>query len=255
MKTIFKKILVICAIFLAVFAVANLKPSGEANAAGGNAECRYFLGLNSWDCNIDPSWKGDETLKSNIVQIALNVFVDITVLAAYLVLGFVIYGGYQYLLSSGEAAKVAAGKKTLIHAFIGLAIVLLSHIILNTIRIALMGSNGGDMSECVSGECVTPGNLVSNLITWVIGIAGTVSLIFIFIGGISYMTAAGEPAKLQKAKQTILYAAIGLVIVAISMSVTALVTGIINGAKGSTPEAPEEGYIYDITKENHEIIC
>ena len=44
----------------------------------------------------------------------------------------------------------------------------------------------------------------------VISIAGLVAVIYIVMGGFQYMTSAGDSAKTQKAKQTILYACIGL---------------------------------------------
>lgn len=234
MKTFLKKFLVLTAVILAVFTVTNLKPSGTASAA-----CNNFMGLESWDCNIDPSWNGEATLKSNIVNIALNVLQDITVLAAYLVVGFVVYGGYQYILASGDPNKLAAGKKTLLHAFIGLAIVLLSTVIMNAIRIALVGGDGA-ITDCINTECVKPAELFTNTINWVIGICGLVAAIFVVIGGISYATSAGDPTKLTKAKNTIIYALIGIVIVALSFVITAFVTNLINSSN-RLPDQNEDG--------------
>ena len=252
MKTFLKKLLVVCAVIFATVVATNLQPSGSANAAG----CNNFLGLNSWDCNIVDWTGGEASLKTNVLIISANILTDITVLAAYLVIGFVIYGGYQYILASGDPSKVAAGKKTLLHAFIGLAIVLLSSVILNTIRIAIMGSATGGFTNCANSQCVSGADMVSNVIGWVIGVGGLVAVIFIFIGGIGYMTSAGDPSKLQKAKHTILYACIGLIIVALSLSITAFVTNLINSSKDNSDGQNNDGsvgYIYNQTKESHEI--
>lgn len=46
--------------------------------------------------------------------------------------------------------------------------------------------------------------------------SGTVAVVFVIVGGINYMTSAGDAAKIEKAKKTILYAVIGLVICALS---------------------------------------
>ena len=234
MKTIFKKLLVICAMILAVFATSNLASNTPAFAATdnntSNGNCEFLLGFTPWNCNVN-EWSGNDSIKANILMICFNVLTDITVLAAYLVIGYSIYGGYLYILSSGDPTKVTNGKKTLIHAFTGLAIVLLANVIMNTIRIAL----GGNLSNCATGECVdNPTAMVENAINWVIGTSGVVALVFIFIGGISYMTSAGDATKVQKAKKTILYAAVGLAIVALSLTISAFVTNTINSSKTPT---------------------
>ncbi|MBR3323440.1 hypothetical protein IKG16_00955 [Candidatus Saccharibacteria bacterium] len=46
--------------------------------------------------------------------------------------------------------------------------------------------------------------------------SGTVAVVFVIVGGVNYMTSAGDAAKIEKAKKTILYAVIGLVICALS---------------------------------------
>ena len=221
----------------------SILPTNEDVSTGAN--CRPFLGLTSWDCNTLP-WEGENNLKANILIIAFNVLTDISVLAAYLVVGFVIYGGYQYIMASGDPGKVAQGKKTIIHAFIGLGIVLLSNIILNTIRVVTMGENGS-FANCANQECVNDSTFVVGIINWVIGISGLVALIFIFIGGIGYLTSAGDPNKLKKAKDTILYAAVGLGIVALAFGATAFVTNLINGSK-TAPESNQTSYVISTDK-------
>lgn len=57
-------------------------------------------------------------------------------------------------------------------------------------------------------------NLAANIINVIIGITSTIALIFIIIGGINFMTSTGDPGKIKKAKDTILFAAIGLAICA-----------------------------------------
>ena len=228
----------------------------DLNTSGSvfRGTCRdSFLGLVSWDCDVNI--RDEESLKNGIWQIAANIAVDITIIAAYLVLGYVIYGGYLYIFSSGDPTKVASGKKTLTHAFIGLAIVMSAYLIMSTIRFALLGANGqfncDFMSESDTG-CIDANTLVTNAIQWFIGIAGVVALIFVVYGGISYTTSTGDPSKLQKAKQTIIYALIGLAIVALAEAITAFVSGMIRDANNNT-EA--NNYINQtiISKESHEV--
>ena len=72
--------------------------------------------------------------------------------------------------------------------------------------------------------------MVTNLIQWVIGIAGIVAAVFIVIGAIGYLSSAGDPNKLKKAKDTIMYALIGLAIVGLAEVITAFVSSTIRNA-------------------------
>lgn len=50
------------------------------------------------------------------------------------------------------------------------------------------------------------------IINVVIGVIGFVAVAFIIFGGIQYTTSAGDPGKVKKAKDTILYGIIGLIV-------------------------------------------
>lgn len=228
MKNLFKKLLVICGILAAVSSTTNLFAPQSASAT--TFSCRNFLGMVSWDCNLPDDINSEEKLKNNIWTIAVNVANDIAVLAAYLVIGYVIYGGYLYIFSGGDPNKVTTGKRALSHAFIGLAIVMTANIIVTAIRVALVGSSGNIGACTTDAGCVAPDQMVINLIQWVMGVAGVVALIFIVYGAISYTTSSGDPNKVQKAKNIILYAAIGLVIVAAAEIITAFVSSTIRDA-------------------------
>lgn len=52
---------------------------------------------------------------------------------------------------------------------------------------------------------------------------GVVSVIMIIIGGLKYITSAGDSGNVSGAKNTILYAIIGLVIVALSQIIVRFV--------------------------------
>ena len=54
--------------------------------------------------------------------------------------------------------------------------------------------------------------IVQNIITFLIWLVGILAVIMIIIGGIMYTTSAGDPGKAKKAKDTIMYGIIGLVI-------------------------------------------
>ena len=232
MKNFAKKIAVFCGIIAIISSVVGFVSPGEAYAE----ECRaYFLGLPSWDCNVGDI-KNEEDLKNSIGMIAANVLTAISAAAAYLVVGYVIYGGYLYMMSSGDPGKAAAAKNTLVHAFIGLAIVICAYAIFSGIRIALVGNQAIGSCDPTTGDgCIKSGEtgqMILNLIQWVAGMGGAVAAIFLVVGGWGYMTSAGDPGKVQKAKNTILYAIIGLIVVALAEVITAFIGNTIRESAG-----------------------
>lgn len=60
---------------------------------------------------------------------------------------------------------------------------------------------------------------VIGIINGVIGVLGLAAVIIIIIGGINYMTSSGEAAKVKKAKDTILYGIIGLIICVLAFAI------------------------------------
>lgn len=62
-------------------------------------------------------------------------------------------------------------------------------------------------------------NAVIAIINVIISISGILAVLFIIVGGVQYMTSQGDVAKIQKAKHTILYAVIGLIIVILAFAI------------------------------------
>lgn len=60
----------------------------------------------------------------------------------------------------------------------------------------------------------------------VLAIAGVICVLLIIIGGLSYSLSMGDSSKIKKAKDTILYAIVGLVIISLSFLIVQLVVGI-----------------------------
>ena len=60
------------------------------------------------------------------------------------------------------------------------------------------------------------------LLIWAVGVAAVVVII---LGGLMYTTSAGDPGKAKKAKDTILYGIIGLVIAALAYTIVYFVAG------------------------------
>lgn len=71
---------------------------------------------------------------------------------------------------------------------------------------------------------------ITTIINVIIGLLGIVAVIVIIMGGVSYMTSSGDAGKVKKAKDTILYGVIGLIICALAFAiVNFVITNIIGG--------------------------
>ena len=86
-------------------------------------------------------------------------------------------------------------------------------------------SNYGNV-EKVGSKQDTLANNITNILNAVIGILGLVCVVVMIIGGINYMTSAGDAGKVKKGKDTILYGLIGLVVCVLAF---ALVNWVIVG--------------------------
>lgn len=72
--------------------------------------------------------------------------------------------------------------------------------------------------------------IILNITNWVLGFVTILAVLFLIWGGLQYLTAAGNEEQVEKAKNTITYALLGLIVAAISYAaVLVVVRAFING--------------------------
>lgn len=82
---------------------------------------------------------------------------------------------------------------------------------------------GGSCSNDSSGTDVNALiNTIINLLSWIIGVIAVIMIIF---GGFRFVTSSGDSGKVASARSTIIYALIGLVIVALAQTIVKFVIG------------------------------
>jgi len=62
-------------------------------------------------------------------------------------------------------------------------------------------------------------NTIPTIINVILGVVGAVALLTITYGGLKYVLSRGEPQSVNKAKDTILYSVIGLVVVMLAAAI------------------------------------
>ncbi len=91
---------------------------------------------------------------------------------------------------------------------------------------AQAGQLAANPDECQSGDL---NNMIRVIINTVIFAGGMVAVVMIILGGVNYATSQGDSTKVKKAKDTILYGIIGLVI---SLLAYAIVTFVLSSIVG-----------------------
>ena len=66
--------------------------------------------------------------------------------------------------------------------------------------------------------------VIADIIKVVMGILGAVAVLLIVVAGIMYMTSGGDEGRVEKAKNWIIYAIVGLVVAILGYAIVSLVT-------------------------------
>ena len=89
-----------------------------------------------------------------------------------------------------------------------------------------------DPSQYTTADIST---LITNITTLALGLAGAVAVIFIIIGAYGYLTAFGNEEKATKAKTTITWAIIGIVVIVLAEVIVTIVWQFITPEKLQLP--------------------
>ena len=85
------------------------------------------------ECHIKPPGKTQESLARFIWRIGLNVVEIMLHIVGYAAVGYMIFGGFKYLTSTGQPDKISGAKRTIMNAAIGLIISIFAIAIVNVI--------------------------------------------------------------------------------------------------------------------------
>lgn len=97
------------------------------------------------------------------------------------------------------------------------------------------GASGTTAGTGSTADCQTSGgtklpNIVKTIINWFSWIVGAISVIMIIYGGFRYITSGGDQNGVTAAKNTLLYAVVGLIVVALAQIIVNFVLNAANTA-------------------------
>ncbi len=91
----------------------------------------------------------------------------------------------------------------------------------------------GNTAVC-SGDAKDAKEIAKNIISVLLWIVGMASIIVIVYSGITFVTSAGNPSQITRAKTMLLYAVVGLVVSILAYAIVNFIVGSAGGSKGSS---------------------
>lgn len=93
-------------------------------------------------------------------------------------------------------------------------------------QVPCTGSNSTSAACSTGGDPITgPGGAIAKVTTLIAYISGIAAIIVIIVGGVMYVLSNGDSSKVQAARDTVLYAVIGLVVVILARTIIVFVIG------------------------------
>lgn len=210
----------------------------------GHACNSGFLTFPAWyDGLLDPatcriaepsSGTNGNGLSKFIFAIVLNVIEILLQLIGYVAVGFIIYGGFKYLTSAGSADRITAGRKVITNALVGLVISFMSVAIVNLVATNINTTAGDGCAAATGGridpDCVGIAKVgaqqsINGILNTVYYAAGAIAVIVIIVSSIFYVISQGDASRIKRAKDGILYAVVGLVVILLAFVITNFVIG------------------------------
>ncbi len=191
--------------------------------AAGACTKPTFFGISTWYkyfdikpnrvgvCEVQVEFiKAGKLDPTAVTLLGLGVLDMLLRLAGLVAVGFVIYGGIQYVTSQGESDKTKRALNTIINSLVGLGITTIA-----AATVAFLGARiGAGASTTANGlPAINAGDSqLQTILTIFFGVLSAGSLLVIVLAGFRYATAAGDASAMSRAKNTIIYAAVGLLV-------------------------------------------
>jgi hypothetical protein len=159
---------------------------------------------------------------NSVEDVLGNVLVAVQRIVGILAVVMIVIGGILYMTSGGDQGRVQLAKTAVTAAIIGLAIAVAAPTFLFEIYNVL----GGTQPAAAQGA-KTLSAILTDLLGVLLGIIGTLSVLMLVVGGIFYMTAAGDTDRIETGRKTILYAIVGLTVALISLVIVRTIAAVL----------------------------
>lgn len=136
---------------------------------------------------------------------------------ATLALVFIVIGGFLYITSGGDTGRAETAKKCIWAAVIGFALAIAAPSFLREIgKILGWGPASASLPPGV-GTSLSILAILKNALDFLLSIVGIIAIIMLVVGGIMYLTSAGDEDRIDTAKSIVKYALIGIFVALTSL--------------------------------------
>ena len=217
---------------LAYAAASPVTPTPTAAPARCDSN---FFGLVTWyhylgftkdsggGCSSNLDFINSPSDLTKLWLIGFAIFQDLLRIAGAVAVGFVIYGGIQYLVSQGQSERTSKAFQTILNALKGLVAVIIAVPSVNFIADKLGGTTDNSPTGTGLPNVAATSSTLAGLLSIIFGIIGGVALLMVTIGGYRYITSQGDPQATAQAKNTILYALVGVAVSALAVTIVQFV--------------------------------
>lgn len=140
---------------------------------------------------------------------------------------FVLVSGYQYILAAGNPEKLEKAKGGLTWSIVGFILAVSAFAIVYLIQ-RVFGSKTTVRSD-IGSRPVEAAGIITNLIDLSLKFAAAAAVLFLILGGYRYITSGSNSEHQEKAKMTVLYSVIGLVVSMLAYTIFRLVRSTLSG--------------------------
>jgi len=161
--------------------------------------------------NLPKNAADESLLTSTVLPLIFGILGALSLL-------FVVIGGFRYVISAGNPTNTQKARETIIYALIGLvvsisAFTIVRFILLNVQPDEAAGSDG----------LVGPNGILTQATQLIVYATGVVSVLMIIYGALKFVVSGGDAAGIKTARDTIIYALIGLVVAMAAQGVVTFV--------------------------------
>lgn len=190
---------------------------------------QWILGLRTWSDGTclevaTNACKGENLLdpaSGMLWKIIGNVAYDLLIVAGIITMFVMVIGGLIYITADGNSDKVAKATRTITGGMFG-AVISVSAAVIVGFVVGWVGEYS-EYDPGASGADQQGSGIVSSIMGTLYYAVGALSVIMIIYSGLMYMTASGDEAKTKKAKQSLVWACVGLAVALGASAITQFV--------------------------------
>lgn len=151
----------------------------------------------------------------DILLIGLAVLDMLLRLAGFVAVISIMVAGAQLVLSEGNVEKATSSRNRLINSLIGLAVAVTA-----TALVAMIGNVAGGSTTASGLPKVSASNsTITSFLNIGFAVVGALTFLFIVIAGLRIILSGDNPTKVAEARRQIIYAAAGLLLIALASAI------------------------------------